>query len=127
MKTAMNIIPTQKTIHILEGDPALSHSLKCLLEAPDRLVRVFDDRDDFFSKDVHQENDVVILNFAHHSTQGFEILNLLLNSAKRPEILITSSEQSVFERGDRFSGERVTIMFHPFTPAELMNTIELLW
>lgn len=120
----MSIIPYPKTVYILEGDPALSHSLKCLLESHERPVRIVDPYEQFFHEDAHSELDIVLLNFDHESNSQFTLLNRLLNIARRPEIVITSTDKTVFKRGDRFMGERVTILFHPYSPAELVRIVE---
>lgn len=120
----MNIIPYPKTVYILEGDPALSHSFKCLLESHDRIVRIVDPHEQFFHEDAHKASDIVILNFDHENNTQFALLNRLLNTARRPEIVITLADKSAFNRGDRFLGERVTILFHPFSPLELVQIVE---
>jgi two-component SAPR family response regulator len=119
----MNIIPYPKTVFILEEDSALSQSLKCLLETHERIVRIFNNYDAFFSENVHTDSDIVMVNFDHENDNQFALLNRLLNMARRPEIIITSTDKSGFQRGDRFWGERVTILFHPFSPKELVRTV----
>jgi DNA-binding NtrC family response regulator len=119
----MNIIPHLKTIFILEEDFALSQSLKCLLESHERVVRIFNNYDAFFSENTHTDFDVVMVNFDHENDNQFALLNRLLNTARRPEIVITSTDKSGFQRGDRFWGERVTILFHPFSPKELVRVV----
>ena len=120
----MNIIPYPRTVYILEGDPALSHSLKCLLESHDRIVRIVDRYEIFFEDNAHSEVDIVMVNFDGENSSQFVLLNRLLNTARRPEIIITSTDKSAFKRGDRFWGERVTILFHPVSPIELVRIVE---
>ena len=120
----MNLIPHPKTIFILEEDFALSHSLKCLMESHERLVRIVDDYDEFFCQNAHTDGDIVVLNFNHENENQFTLLNRLLNMAPRPEIVITSSDKSAFQHGDRFSGERVTILIQPFSPNDLVRIVE---
>jgi hypothetical protein len=72
----------------------------------------------------HSARDIVLLNFERFNPGGFDLLHRLLFSENRPDIVITSDEQSVFQRDDKFLGDRVTILFHPFAPADLVSTIE---
>lgn len=121
----MKIIQYPKTIFILEGDADHSQSLKCLLENHNRIVRIFESCEDFFAENIHTESDTVMLNFDRRRSACFDTLNRLLFSANRPEIVITSDDASAFQADDQFLGERVAILFHPYTAHELLSTIDL--
>lgn len=120
----MNVIPYSKTIFIFKGDSDHSHPTKYLLENHDRVVRVFERCEDFFAENPCKDTDIVLLNFERHHTASFSTLNRLMFCPDRPEIVITSDETSVFRPGDQFLGGRITILFHPYTPGELLRTID---
>jgi FixJ family two-component response regulator len=121
----MTFILDPKTIFIVEGDADHSRSLKCLLENHNRVVQIFESCDDFFTQKIHKESDTVLLNFERRRTTFFNTLNRLLFSPVRPEIVITSDDRSAFRADDQFLGERVAVLFHPYTPRELLKTIDL--
>lgn len=120
----MDIIRYPKTIFIIGGDSGLSLSLKCLLETHERVVRIFDRCEEFWGENVHSHTDLVILNFEHRGHCEFKLLNCLLKSETCPKIVITAVNHSIFQASDSFAKDRVTFLFQPFTPRELLKTIE---
>ncbi|NNC36162.1 MAG: response regulator [Acidimicrobiales bacterium] len=121
-----NIISFPRTVFIIEVQDALSQSLKSLLESHERVVRIFSQAQEFWTENIHRDQDIVLLNFEHRKTSGFEFLNRLLNAKRRPQIVITSPRDLIFNDTDAFCGGRVTMLFHPVTPKRLVETIQSL-
>ena len=122
----MNLIIHPKVIFIVGGDLETSNSQKCLLEAKQKSVQVFERYRDFLKSKALNEDDIVLLDICDKSRGNFRLLNLFLSSAKRPKLLITAFKDQIFELGDRITDEKSEILFKPFEAGDLVNAIERL-
>jgi len=120
----MEACTQSRKIYIVDGDPDLSLSTKCLLESKNSLVELFDDASQFLNTTFWKKTDTVMIDLDPKKPSVFRLLNGLLSSPKRPNIIVTSLANSALKPNDVFPGERIKILFHPIAPEELMMAVE---
>lgn len=120
----MDVTTHSQTIYIVDGDPALSLSAKCLLEARDRAVELCADAGQFLSQTRCSQSDTVLLDLDPKKPLVFRLLNDLLHSARRPRIVVTTGVNSALKPDDIFPGERIKVLVHPVNPGELVKAID---
>ena len=108
----------------MDGDPDLSLSTKCLLESKNSLVELYDDASYFLNTTFWKKTDTIMIDLNPRNPSVFKLLNGLLSSSKRPNIIVTSLANSALKPDDIFPGERIKVLFHPVTPEELLNAVE---
>ena len=112
-------------IYIVDGDPALSLSAKCLLESRHEHVEIYDDAGQFLKNKDLREDDTVLLDLNPKKPMAFKLFNQLLTSHRRPNIIVTSPANAALKPNDVFPGDRIELLFHPIAPEELMKAVEL--
>lgn len=120
----MEYCTQSRTIYIVDGDPDLSLSTKCLLESKNSPVELFDDAGQFLNDTFWKKTDTVMIDLNPKKPSVFRLLNGLLSSPKRPNIIVTSLANSVLKPNDVFPGERIKVLFHPVAPEELVRAVE---
>lgn len=114
-----------QTIYIVDGDPDLSLSTKCLFESRHACVEICDDAGRFLENRSLQEDDTVLLDLNPKKPSVFRLFNTLLTSPKRPKIIITTLANAALKADDVFPGERIKVLFHPIAPEALMSAVEM--
>jgi len=112
-----------QTVYIVAGDPALSLSAKCLLEARNTAVELWSDASNFLAQTACCKWDTVLLDLDPKKPVVFRLFNELLFSPKRPRIVITTPTDSALRPDDIFPGDRIKVLVHPVNPGELVNAI----
>lgn len=113
-----------QTVYIVAGDPALSLSAKCLLEARNTAVELFADAGNFLSQTACSHRDTVLLDLDPKKPVVFRLLNELLYSPRRPRIVVTTPSDSPLKSNDVFPGARIQVLVHPVNPGDLVNAVD---
>ena len=114
-----------RTIYIVDGDPALSRSTKCLLEVRYSAVELVTSADEFLSEVTHTPYDTVLLDLDPKKPSVFRLLNQLLFLPDRPHIVVTTHKNTALRPDDIFPGEYIKVLTHPIGPGELIRAVQL--
>jgi FixJ family two-component response regulator len=113
-----------RTIYIVDGDPDISLSTKCLLEAHDTAAKIYSNVSEFLSKAQCTKSDTVLLDLDPKNPTVFQLLNRLIFSTDRPRIVVTTGASSALKPDDIFPGENIKVLVHPVLPKDLLSAFE---
>jgi len=91
----MTAMTYRQTVYVVGGDKAVSHSLRFLLETHQFVVKAVSNIDQFVSQTKLSEQDIILLDVDDTEPRIFRMLNELLFAVKRPNIILTSTMESV--------------------------------
>lgn len=112
-------------IYIVDGDPDLSLSAKCLFESKDANVEIFDDAGQFLESRSWNAHDTVLLDLNPKRPSVFRLFNRLLISPERPNIIVSTRVNAPLKPDDVFPGDRIEVLFHPIAPEALMRAVDM--
>ena len=122
---SMTLCTNSRMIYIVDGDPDLSLSTKCLLESRHAQVEICDDAAQFLKTHSLRKQDTILLDLDPKKPSVFRLFNSLLTSHKRPNIVVTTPANAALNPSDIFPGERIEVLFHPIAPEALMKAVEM--
>lgn len=113
-----------QTIYIIEGDPDVSFSTKCLLESRNKPVKIVSNSDEFLALHKVENTDTVLLDLDPKKPLIFRLLNRLMFAQKPPNVIVTCPKNSTIKPDDIFAGKHIKVLFHPIFPHELLKAID---
>ena len=122
---SMTLCTNSRMIYIVDGDPDLSLSAKCLFESRHAHVEICDDAAQFLNTHSLRIEDTVLIDLDPKKPSVFRLFNSLLTSHKRPNIVVTTPANAALNPSDIFPGERIEVLFHPIAPEALMKAVEM--
>lgn len=121
----MNVISYPRTIFIVGGDTALSHSTQFLLETRNYKVNLVEAAEGFPFHTLCREHDIVLLDLNDCDPAAYKLLNRLMFSPKRPSIVVLTGSDKILRPDDCFPGERIRVLVQPVAPDALLRAVEM--
>ena len=123
MFRCMSVTLRQQTVFIVQSDPETAESLRVLLGTQSLNVCVFQDEDGFVHDMNYLNDDIVIIDLSEEKPTNYKVLAQLLHAKNRPKIILSASQGSALKPSDRFPGDGIEILFHPYAPSDLLSVI----
>ncbi len=112
-------------IFILDGDPAVRDSLRCLLEAEGLEVVEFASGSEFMGTPKPAEKDCVILDANLPGMSGFEVLEQLHLGRARPPVIVATSEPNPNTTIRAYSRGAFQVLDKPFDLDTLLAAVRM--
>lgn len=110
-------------IFIVEEDPAVRDSLRCLLEAEGLEIAVFASGVEFVRRAKTDELDCVILDMDVPGMSGFEVMAWLRRKEVKSPIIAVTAEPSPAATIRAISEGAFQVLEKPFDRGELLKTV----
>ncbi len=123
----MNNSHTSGMVYIIESDPAMAQSVHWLLETHHRRVKTISVPKGFIEAEDYGKDDIILLDLNPSDPVIFMLFDQLLQTARRPKIIITSAIQAILRPDDIFSGDGVKVLPTPYMPQDILSAIDSLF